>query len=107
MTNAWDTTRIRALIERKTKAGRKPAVLFVGRREADMLRAHLGAAFGPESVQSLKNLYYMGLEVIELDTWSFLRTAGLKRVEDFRDQRGRQPKWKDIRAGSLWSFEVF
>ena len=102
----WDTVRLRALIARKTAAGRKPAFLFLGRREADLLRQHLGASFGPESVQSLKNLYYMGLEVIELDTWSFLRTAGMKRVQEFRDQRGHHPKWKDIADGSLWHFEA-
>ena len=106
MANKWDTARIRSLIESKSAAGRKPAFLFLGRREADLLRTHLGAAFGLESVQTLKNLYYMGLEVIELDTWSFIRTAGLKRMQDFRDRRGRHPKWTDIKDGSLWHIET-
>ncbi|NNC89348.1 MAG: hypothetical protein HKN82_12885 [Akkermansiaceae bacterium] len=106
MTQAWDTAGIRSLLVSKSAAGRKPAFLFLGRREADLLRTHLGAAFGPESVQTLKNLYYMGLEVIELDTPAFLRTAGLKRVREFRDRRGRAPRWNDIEAGSVWHFDA-
>lgn len=102
----WDTAGIRDLITKKTRAGRRPAFLFLGQHEAELLRSHLGAAFGPDSVRSLKNIYYMGLEVIELNTPSFFRTAGMKRVQGFRERVGRQPRWKDITGGSLWQFEV-
>lgn len=101
----WDTAALRQLIDEKTQAGRKPAFLFLGKAEAALLREHLGAAFGPESVQSLKNLYYMGLEVIELKTQSFLRTAGMKRIRDFHARNGHHPKWKDITNGSVWQLE--
>jgi hypothetical protein len=59
--------------------------------EAYLLRQHLGAAFGPENVQTLKNLYYMGLEVIEVETDYFLRTSGMKRVKNFAREAGRHP----------------
>lgn len=98
----WKTEAIRDLIDRKSTVGRTPAFLFVGRHEAYLLRNHLGAAFGNESVQSLKNLYYMGLEVIEVNTDHFLRTAGMKRVKEFRDRAGHTPKWKDISNVSFW-----
>lgn len=98
----WKTDALRDLIERKSTAGRTPAFLFVGRHEAYLLRKHLGAAFGNESVRSLKNLYYMGLEVIEVNTDHFLRTAGMKRVKQFRERAGRTPKWKDISNVSFW-----
>ena len=104
--SSWDSSQIRNLIQRKTQVGRQPAFLFLGRKEAALLRHHLGTAFGPEAVQSLKNVYYMGLEVIELNTDQFLRTAGMKRIQDFHERVGRQPKWKDISGGSLWQFEA-
>jgi hypothetical protein len=99
MTDPWVSSSVRRLLERKTAARHKPAFLFLGRREADLLRDHLGAAFRPDSVQTLRNLHDMGLEVIELDTWSFLRTVGNKRVEIFRAWRGRFPTWNDITVG--------
>jgi hypothetical protein len=98
----WNTKALRELIERKSTAGRTPAFLFLGRQEAYLLRKNLGSVFGNESVRSLKNLYYMGLEVIEVNTDHFLRTAGMKRVQEFREKAGRHPKWKDIANGSLW-----
>ena len=104
--DAWNTAAVRDLINRKTRAANRPAFLFLGRREAQFLREHLGAAFGPESVRSLKNLYYMGLEVIELKTETFFRTAGMKRIQEFRDQAGRTPKWKDVSQGAFWNFKI-
>jgi len=98
----WDEKGLRDLIKRKSTAGHTPAFLFLGRQEAFLLRNHLGNAFGNESVRSLKNLYYMGLEVIEVKTDHFLRTAGMKRVQEFRKKAGRTPKWKDIANGSVW-----
>lgn len=102
----WDTESLRNLVERKTAAGKKPAFLFLGRREAELLREHIGAAFGPESVQSLKNHYYMGMEVIELDTRCYLRTAGAKRVSSLTEALNRKPGWRDLEASSFWFFSV-
>lgn len=101
----WDAAAIRELIQKKSAVERTPAFLFLGHHEAMLLRVYLNADFGPEAVQSLKNLYYMGLEIIEVDTERFLRTAGNKRVKSFRDALGRQPRWKDIQSASCWSFE--
>lgn len=103
----WDASAMRELIEHKSTTGRTPAFLFLGHHETFLLRTHLAEAFGSESVRNLKNLYYMGLEVIEIHTDYFLRTAGSKRVKSFRDKEGRHPKWKDIESGSLWSLSLF
>ena len=102
----WESDEVRRLVERKSAAGKKPAYLFLGRYEAELLRHHLGTAFGPESVQSLKNSYYMGMKVIELDTESYLRTAGAKRVEGLAEALNRNPDWKDLEASSFWFFAV-
>lgn len=102
----WDSKAIRQLLERKTSKGRKPSFLFLGRAEAELLRQHLGSAFGPESVRSLKNLYYMGMEVVETDADSYVRTAGAKRVESLTEALDRQPGWRDIEASSFWFFAV-
>lgn len=98
----WISSEIRDLINRKTIQDYKPNFLFLGDHEALLLRYHLGCAFGPENVCTLKNLYYMGLEVVELDVPQFLRTAGYKRIQPFIDKKGRIPEWKDIRKGNVW-----
>jgi hypothetical protein len=106
MFDRWNTESLRALIIRKSAQGRKPAFLFVGQQEADLLRHHLGTAFGPESVHTLKNLYYMGLQVIELEAESFLRTAGMKRVRGLEEALNRTPTEKDLAASSFWQFAI-
>jgi hypothetical protein len=106
MLDGWNTETIRALINRKTAQNRRPAFLFLGQREADLLRHHLGAAFGPESVRSLKFLYYMGLEVIEVDAPSYLRTAGMKRVRGLEEALNRTPNHFDLEASSFWQFAL-
>ena len=102
----WDSEKIRQLVERKSSKGRKPSFLFLGRTEAELLREHLGAAFGPESVRSLKNLYYMGMEVVETEAESYVRTAGAKRIEGLTEALNRKPGWRDIEASSFWFFSV-
>lgn len=102
----WDAAALRELIKKKSAAQRTPAFLFLGRHEAMLLRVHLNADFGPSAVRTLKNLYYSGLEVIEVDTDRFLRTAGTKRVKAFQDALGRRPKWKDLQYSSSWHFRT-
>lgn len=104
--SSWNTRAIRELIAKKTNAGRRPAFLFLGRHEANLLRENLGMTFGPDAVRSLKNVYYLGLEVIELDTPAFFRTAGMKRIQEFRKRGGTKPTWKDVSGGSVWHFEM-
>lgn len=103
---AWDSQKVRDLIDRKSSEGRSPAFLFVGRHEAGLLRGHLAESFGEASVASFKNLYYMGLEVIELDLVSFFRTAGMKRVQTFKDVNSRSIKKSDATDSSFWSLEI-
>ena len=103
---AWDSQKVRDLIDRKSSEGRSPAFFFLGRHEAGLLRGHLAESFGEASVASFKNLYYMGLEVIELEMESFLRTAGMKRIKTFRDLNGRRLHKSDAMKESFWSFEI-
>lgn len=106
MFDRWNSETIRALINRKTAQGRKPAFLFLGQHEAGLLRHHLGTAFGPESVRSLSQLYYMGLEVIETAAPSYLRTAGMKRVRGLEEALNRMPGPGDLEASSFWRFAL-
>ena len=79
----WESEDLRRIVDRKTRAGHRPSFLFLGRYEANLLREHLGAAFGPESVRTLKNLYYMGMEVVEIQAESCLRTTTAKPKRKF------------------------
>jgi hypothetical protein len=102
MFDRWNSEAIRALINRKTAQGKTPAFLFLGQKEAELLRHHLGTAFGSESVRCLRNLYYMGLEVIETEVASFIRTAGMKRVRGLEEALNRIPTPYDLEASSFW-----
>jgi hypothetical protein len=100
----WDSAALAALIHSKSSSGRTPAFLFLGRHEAALLKDHLAAAFGPEVVPSLKGTYYMGLEVIELDTERYLRTAGEKAV---RTPHILRPKrWSELERDSVWRLSL-
>lgn len=77
----WNTSALRAVVDQRCHAGRKPSHLFLGRKEATLLRTHLGEAFGEESVATFNDLYYMGMLVTELDTPSCVRVAGEKFMD--------------------------
>jgi hypothetical protein len=102
----WDSDAIGRLIKRKTVAGRKPSFLFLGRREAELLRDHLGNPSSHEWVRTLRQFNYMGLEVVELEIESYLRTAGTKRVEGLTEALNRRPGWKDLEASSFWNYAL-
>lgn len=102
----WDSAAVSSLIRSKSGQGETPAFLFLGRREGALLRGHLASAFGTEVVHSLKGTYYMGLEVVEVDGDSFLRTAGRKAVRTLQDPIARRPAWRDSAADALWQFRV-
>lgn len=106
MADTWDTPAISALIRSKSSNGESPAFLFLGRKEASLLQGHLGAAFGPESVVTLRDTYYMGLEVIELDCDSFICTAGRKAVRTLQDPISRRPEWRDRDTNGLWQLRL-
>lgn len=104
--DVWDSAAVAELIRTNSSAGASPAYLFVGSHEAALLRAHLGAAFGEESVASLKLLYYMGLEVVEIDKDRLLRVAGRKVTRTLQDPISRRPAWRDRETDSLWSLRI-
>ncbi|MGC4013137.1 MAG: hypothetical protein QM755_01270 [Luteolibacter sp.] len=102
----WDTDAIAGLIRSKSGHEETPAFLFVGKKEAGLLREHLGEVFGAEAVSTLKDTYYMGLEVIELDCETFLSTAGRKSHRTLQDPMSRRPAWRDRETTSGWRFHV-
>lgn len=102
----WDSAAVSGLIRSKSSAGETPAFLFVGRHEGLLLRNHLAAAFGPDSVSTLKDTYYMGLKVIEIDVETYLRTAGRKTLRTLQDPIARRPAWRDEASDSLWQFRL-
>lgn len=62
----WDAFLIRDLVEVKSRVGDRPAYLLLGRHETELLRTHLAKSFGQESVSTLRDTYYLGMEVIVL-----------------------------------------
>ncbi len=98
----WDTAAVRSLIRAKCWGNQTPAFLFLGRKEAGLLRAHLAAAFGDEAAAQLKHTYYMGLQVVELAVDSFLHAGGCKMARTLQDPIACRPPWRDHTTSSLW-----
>lgn len=80
MTETWDTFSIAKLIRDRSEIGRTPAFLYLGRTESELLRQHLAAAFGEESVTTLHESYYMGLKIITVDQEAYISTGGQKQT---------------------------
>ena len=78
LSDTWESGVLAEIIRRKSAAGEAPTSLLLGRREAALLRSHWAAAFGEDSVVTLKGSYYMGLEVVEIDCPEFFHTCGHK-----------------------------
>lgn len=76
----WDTVAVARIIRENSQAGRSPAFLFLGREETELLRTHLGQAFGEESVSTLHDSYYMGLKVVPVDAEKYIATGGSKEA---------------------------
>ena len=53
----WDVEAVSALIRSKCGHGETPAFLYVGRKEAGLLRAHLAEVFGTDAVSTLRDNY--------------------------------------------------
>lgn len=102
----WDTDAVSTLIRSKSSLGESPAFLFLGKREAGLLREHLADHFGGDSVSSLNDTYYMGLGVIELCCDSCVHTAGRKTSRTLQDPIARRPAWRDSDYDSLWQFRA-
>jgi Holliday junction resolvase-like predicted endonuclease len=106
MAGNWDSVAVSDLIRSKSNHGETPAFLFLGRRESRMLKRHLAAAFGEESVVTLHGTYYMGLEVVSIDCDSFVYAGGRKTSRTLQDPIARRPQWRDADTESLWQFRI-
>lgn len=104
--DAWDGEAVSELIRSKCEFGETPAFLFLGRKEAALLKEHLAEIFGEESVVTLYGTYYKGLEVVTIDCESFLATGGRKAVRTLQDPIARRPEWRDRETAALWQFRI-
>ena len=77
----WDTVAVARIIRGNSELGRSPAFLFLGREETELLRTHLGQAFGEDSVTTLHDTYYMGLKVVAVDAEKYIATGGSKEAK--------------------------
>jgi hypothetical protein len=106
MRDTWDARAVSDLILSKCRFGETPAFLFVGKKEAALLREHLAEAFGAEAVSTLHQTYYMGLEVVEIGSDSFLFTAGRKAIRTLQDPISRRPEWRDRETDTMWQLRI-
>jgi hypothetical protein len=94
------------LIRSKCANGETPAFLFLGRKEAELLKKHLAEIFGEESVVTLNGTYYKGLDVVTIDCESFLATGGRKTIRTLQDPMWRRPAARDRDTEALWPFRI-
>jgi len=106
LTDRWDTHALRLVIDDRCAHGRKPTHLFLGRREADFLRQHLGAAFGEENASNLEHIWYMGLRVVELQCESVFRVAGNRFVGALGAEPESLAGLSDGEIRNAWRFDL-
>ncbi len=104
--DCWDGEAVSDLIRSKSNNGETPAFLFLGRREAAMLREHLAEIFGEESVVTLKGTYYKGLDVVTIDCESFLATGGSKAIRTPQDTSARRRARRDEELETIWRLRL-
>jgi hypothetical protein len=102
----WDGEAVSDLIRSKCDHGETPAFLFLGRKEAAMLKEQLSEIFGEDSVVTLNGTYYKGLDVVTIDCESFLATGGRKAIRTLQDPISRRPPWRDRETEALWRFRI-
>ncbi len=102
----WDSTAISELIRSKCDLDETPAFLFLGKKEAELLTAHLAKVFGDDAVVTLHDTYYMGLDVITVDAESHISTGGRKTVRTLQDPISRRPAWRDRDTNAQWQFRI-
>jgi len=100
----WDARAVAALIRSKCVDGKSPTFLFLGRREAAMLKENLAEVFGEESVVTLNGTYYMGLNVKTIRCESFFAIGGSKTNRP-QDAPCRM-EWRDSETESLWQCRI-
>ncbi len=106
MSESWDGGAVSDLIRSKSDHGETPAFLFLGRKEALLLQQHLAGVFGSESVTTLNDTYYMGLDVVVIDCDSFIFAGGRKTARTLQDPIARRPAWRDRETEGLWQFRL-
>lgn len=106
MMDSWDSAAVSGLIRSKSDHGETPAFLFLGKKEAALLKEHLAQSFGEDSVTTVNGTYYMGLDVVTIDCDSFLATGGRKAVRTLQDPIARRPAWRDQDTDTLWRFRL-
>jgi len=104
--DVWDGEAVSELIRSKCAHGETPAFLFLGRKEALLLKQHLAETWGEESVVTLQGTYYMGLDIVTIDCESFLTTGGRKAIRTLQDPMSRRPAWRDREVEALWQFRI-
>lgn len=104
--DAWVARDVSRLIRSKCGFGETPSFLFLGKKEASLLREHLAEVFGLESVTTLHDTYYMGLEVVEIACESFLMTGGRKTSRTLQEPMSRRPASRDNETDALWQFRI-
>ncbi len=104
--DTWDTAAISELIRSKCDLEETPAFLFLGKKEAGLLTAHLAKVFGDDAVVTLHDTYYMGLDVVEVDAESHISTGGRKAVRTLQDPISRRPAWRDRETSAQWQFRM-
>lgn len=102
----WDGEAVSALIRSKSADGEIPAFLFLGRKEAALLKEHLAEIFGDEAVTTLNRTYYKGLEVVTIDCDSFLATGGSKPLRTLQDPLWPRSAARDIETENLWRLRI-
>jgi hypothetical protein len=102
----WDGEAVSELIRSKCDHGETPAFLFLGRKEALLLKEHLAETWGEESVVTLHSTYYMGLEIVPIDCETFITTGGRKAIRTLQDPMSRRPAWRDREVDALWQFRI-
>lgn len=106
MADKWDSKSVSSLIRSKSGNGETPSFLFLGKKETLLLQQHLGEAFGADSVTTLHDTYYMGLEVVAIDCDSFVFAGGRKAIRTLQDPISRRPDWRDRETEGLWQFRI-
>jgi len=106
MGEAWDSEAIARLIRSKSDHGETPAFLFLGRKETGLLRGHLAQAFGEDAVIILKDTYYQGLEVVAIETPSFVFAGGRKVRRTLQDPINHRLPWQNRELKARWSLSL-
>lgn len=90
----FDPIAIRDLVREATALGQYPALLILGKREADSFRHFLLEEFEEEATSPLRGHYYFGMKIVEEDVRSKLELAGHKSSGHPEDEF--RPPWRDL-----------